>query len=739
MRNNQPVTGRQHDAPEGVTLVSRTDAKGRILSANDAFVAISGFTREELLGQNHNIVRHPDMPAEAFRDLWATLRQGRPWRAVVKNRCKNGDHYWVCANVAPTPDGGYLSVRVRPDAQEIAAAEALYASMRKDAKLRLEEGQPWRATPWRRLARCIGQLSLSKRLWIWAGFATLIFYVAVGLGLHGLHAARASLDTVYHDRLLPIVHLDQIGYKLNENRRLVVLAHLALNRNDLGATPPEIHLDSIARNRGDIDRLWTDYLRTRMGDEERALADAFSARRDAWLGRLGEAVKAIREGEANEWTLDAFIEAGNIEGELAMHALHALTDFQTRATAAEQVAAEQRYRSTLQVFVALVIIGAVAGTLTALFTLRRIRRGLRVAVEAARRIARGELSRPVPVSGRDEIGELLAELSVMRTNLHELVAEVHTEVGALNLEAGQLTRVAGEASQAAHIQTEAATSMAAAVEQLSVSIDAVEGHAEDSRRITEDAARRSNESAAVIEQTATGMQRIAHTVAEAAEDIRALEAQSQQIGAIVRVIHDIADQTNLLALNAAIEAARAGEQGRGFAVVADEVRKLAERTASATTDITSMIDLIQRGTRQAVAHMEASVCHVKEGVTVAEDAARSVTEIRHGTARIAQAVEEISAALKEQVAATREIGARVESVSRGTEQVSASAAASATSAAALSELSNMLELLTARFHTGESAIRQAGNPPAAERPLRTAGAPDHAAGGAASRMAAAAT
>ena len=134
MRDNQPVTGREHLLAPDAKLVSVTDLAGRIMYCNEDFVIASGFAREELLGQPHNIVRHPDMPAEAYRDLWATIESGRPWTGVVKNRCKDGDHYWVRANVTPlTNDGeiiGYLSVRSIPDRQSVDAAERLYMIMR---------------------------------------------------------------------------------------------------------------------------------------------------------------------------------------------------------------------------------------------------------------------------------------------------------------------------------------------------------------------------------------------------------------------------------------------------------------------------------------------------------------------------------------------------------------------------------------------------------------------------------
>ena len=137
MRKNLPVTQNNYDFPAHQTLISITDTKGRITYCNTDFIEVSGYTQDELLGQPHNLLRHPDMPAEAFRDFWETIQKGMLWSAVIKNRRKNGDHYWVRANATPMRDGqrivGYLSVRTRPSAQEIAAAEKLYAAMHQEA------------------------------------------------------------------------------------------------------------------------------------------------------------------------------------------------------------------------------------------------------------------------------------------------------------------------------------------------------------------------------------------------------------------------------------------------------------------------------------------------------------------------------------------------------------------------------------------------------------------------------
>ena len=172
MRTNLPVTQQEFVIPDGVTLVSTTDLSSRITYCNPAFIAVSGYSREELMGQPHNLVRHPDMPTEAFRDMWATLQSGSPWSALVKNRRKNGDHYWVQANATPIMQNGqavgYMSVRTKPTREQIEQAEALYARMRSEAEagqasIALNHGQVVR-TGWRAHVQRWVRPTLGKKL-----------------------------------------------------------------------------------------------------------------------------------------------------------------------------------------------------------------------------------------------------------------------------------------------------------------------------------------------------------------------------------------------------------------------------------------------------------------------------------------------------------------------------------------------------------------------------------------------
>jgi aerotaxis receptor len=187
MKHNGPVTQREYVLPDGATLVSTTDLDSRITYCNPSFIEVSGYSREELLGRPHHMIRHPDMPAEAFRDMWDTIRAGHPWSALVKNRRKSGDHYWVLANVTPVlEDGhvnGYMSVRTRPTREQVEGAERLYATMREEARKgtllhTLHRGQVQLRSPLGRLRRALS-FSLGTQL---ALLTTGLAVGGVGLG-----------------------------------------------------------------------------------------------------------------------------------------------------------------------------------------------------------------------------------------------------------------------------------------------------------------------------------------------------------------------------------------------------------------------------------------------------------------------------------------------------------------------------------------------------------------------------
>ncbi|KQQ30960.1 chemotaxis protein [Duganella sp. Leaf126] len=198
MRNNQPVSHREVDVLDDQAIVSKTDLQGNIVYVNPYFEQISGYTAEELIGAPQNIVRHPDMPAAAFADLWASIKSGTPWTGIVKNRCKNGDHYWVRANVTPIREHGktigYMSVRVKPERRQVAEAEQAYQALREGgsgsgsgSRIRIRNGQLIRSGLVHLLAR-LSHVSLAMRIWLATSVVNLLLLgvcVAALLGSEG--------------------------------------------------------------------------------------------------------------------------------------------------------------------------------------------------------------------------------------------------------------------------------------------------------------------------------------------------------------------------------------------------------------------------------------------------------------------------------------------------------------------------------------------------------------------------
>ena len=689
MRNNQPVTNREYELSEGSTILSRTDNKGIITDCNEEFVEASGFTREELIGKPHNIVRHPDMPAEAFRDVWSTLGSGRPWIGIVKNRRKNGDYYWVRATATPLPDGsGFTSVRNKPTRAEIQGADALYLRMRNGEKIRLNEGYIQSAG----ILHIFSKLRISQRLMLMVGLPILLAAVLVTNSLLALHASSDSLQSVYQDRLIPI---DQLG-NINDLNQMSLIDLLLASKAVTDKVNVGEHLSNIKKNKDDIDKTWSAYMATNLTEEEKVLASDHAAKRTAMWAAISKTADFLAAGDATQAKNVYDNELEKIRG-AQEDSIDKLNNYQVKLAETAYKKGVDRYNLSLSLSLVLGILGTMITLLIAGLSVRYINRSLHEAGDAASAIANGDLTIPMPQAGHDEIGEVMAKMAIMRNSVYELIASMRHNVGVLNRSAGELSASANSGARTSESQSESAASMAAAVEQMSVSIDHVEENARDAHAVSQSSSTQSDEGARIIYEAAEEMSRIAESVKSSASTIRELEEFSKQIVDIAGVIKDIAEQTNLLALNAAIEAARAGEQGRGFAVVADEVRKLAERTANSTTEINSMTVKIQEGTQRAAQEMEAGVVRVNDGVLLAQKAGESMTSIRQGAEQTSRSVNEISSALKEQAAATREISQRVEQIAQGSEENSASAAQTAASAQQMESLAQQLHKLSTRF------------------------------------------
>lgn len=316
------------------------------------------------------------------------------------------------------------------------------------------------------------------------------------------------------------------------------------------------------------------------------------------------------------------------------------------------------------------------------------------AAKIMRRVADGDLAVDIRTTRQ---GSMLHALGEMVTSLRAIVGSINDGADQLVGNAGKIAHAAREVSQASEHQSESASAMAAAVEELTVSSSHISENAHDTEQNSKEAVALSGEGCERAGQATVAIKKIAETVGSASDRIRALEERANQVASIANVIKDIADQTNLLALNAAIEAARAGEQGRGFAVVADEVRKLAERTASATVEIEETIHGIQAETSGAVQAMDTALGDVDQGVQLTNAAAEALRAIENGARITLERIADVASASQEQSGASNSIAQRVEQVANMVEETTQTVHETANIATELENIALALKQQIGRF------------------------------------------
>ena len=316
------------------------------------------------------------------------------------------------------------------------------------------------------------------------------------------------------------------------------------------------------------------------------------------------------------------------------------------------------------------------------------------AIDLMSRAAAGDLAVEVHSSSK---GSILDSAGEMVRAIRSMVSEIGQSSARLSLGAEQISNASREVATASQRQSDATSSMAAAIEEMTVSVNHISDNAKDTQQNSLSSVALSEDGFERVEVATREIREIVTTVSDASARIRKLDERANQISSIAGVIKDIAGQTNLLALNAAIEAARAGEQGRGFAVVADEVRKLAERTSSATIEIEQMIAGIQSDTVQVVGVMDAALPQVAAGVKAAESAADSLRRIKDGAQSTLTSIREVADSTHEQSIASNAIAQKVEEIATMVDQTTAAMQSTAETAADLEKIAGELTLLVSRF------------------------------------------
>ncbi|MDH4763278.1 methyl-accepting chemotaxis protein [Pseudomonas oryzihabitans] len=534
-------------------------------------------------------------------------------------------------------------------------------------------------------------LKLSARSAVCFAAVTLLLLVLAAtsaVGLNALYKAEQDVETNWMASIAQTAKIDSLVLRL----RLETLRMVASEDEQMKQTAAA----TIAQARGHLQQEVAAYQALVASPEEQRLADAVSAGAKAYDARLDEIVTLARTRPASEGTAYVNANIRPLTNDL-QEKIVALADFNQRGAKQAGELATQTYSHNLWL---LGIISAVAVVLTVvlatLYT-RSILQPLRQVLAVNRRIAEGDLRVAAQADGRDEMADLMRATVQMQQTLRDTVSHIGEASTQLASAAEEMNAVTEEGSRGLQRQNSEVEQAATAVNEMTAAVEEVARNAASASTSAQQSERSTGLGAARVTETVNAIQSLTGTVSHTSEQIVALAGQAQGIATVVDVIRGIAEQTNLLALNAAIEAARAGEQGRGFAVVADEVRALAHRTQESTREIEQMIGGIQSGSEGAVQAMQRSRDEATATLKIANEAGAALEEIARSITEINERNFLIATASEEQAQVARSVDQNLVSIRDLSIQTSAGAHQTAAAAHEVSRLAVDMNRLVGRF------------------------------------------